>query len=70
LTGSLDLSASRGQLGLFVLGLSHGSLLSLLLFLLTKLALFHLLFEGLETSFRGLALLGEVIFLLLSIFPI
>jgi hypothetical protein len=29
-----------------------------------------LLFEGLETSFRGLALLGEVIFLLLSILPI
>ncbi|KAI6766543.1 hypothetical protein HG531_011765 [Fusarium graminearum] len=69
LAGSLNLGLSSSKLGLLVLSLSHGGLLSLLLFLLTELALLHLFLKSLEPGFRSLSLLGKVILLFLCIIP-
>jgi hypothetical protein len=70
LAGGLNLSPSSSKLGLLILSLGHGSLLSLLLFFLAELALLHLLLKCLETGLGSLPLLGKIVLLFLCIFPV
>ena len=69
LTSSLNLGALGGQLGLLLLLLFLCTSSTLLFLSLLELALLHLLFQGLKSSLRGLALLGQLVFLLALFLP-
>ena len=69
LTSSLNLGALSSQLGLLLLLLFLCTSSTLLFLSLLELALLHLLFQGLESSLRSLAFLGQLVFLLALFLP-